>query len=361
MFNNFSEDVRGTEDSLLLPVLDLSGASSAELMFSLAYAAYDDDLFDRLDIQVSDDCGETWNTEYSKSGMELSGGLREQEAFVPSADQWRLQEVDLSAYAGASEVWISFVNISGWGNNLYVDDIMLSESSGDTTSPNDPTSVVSTTHPEGGWSLASVITMQWSGAEDLGGSGLAGYSVLFDEVATTQPSTTVNVPQGVDPHSFSSSVLADGLWYFHLATCDNADNCTATVHRGPYGVDTEPPSVPFELSSPDHFVGVESDNPIIQVDWTASVDDLSGMSGYGWVFTADDIWSCDQIGIGTNPTATSDPQPNGDRYFHVCATDNAGNWSAVAWIGPFVINVQDLVFQDGFESGDTNLWSATVP
>ena len=52
--------------------------------------------------------------------------------------------------------------------------------------------------------------------------------------------------------------------------------------------------------------------------------------------------------------------PAGAWYVHVCAADNAGNWSSASAIGPFVI-LPGAIFVDGFESGDTSAWSAAVP
>jgi hypothetical protein len=57
---------------------------------------------------------------------------------------------------------------------------------------------------------------------------------------------------------------------------------------------------------------------------------------------------------------TTAPLPPGAWYVHVCAVDNAGNWSAVGTIGPFVI-MPGLIFEDDFESGGTSVWSLVVP
>ena len=76
---------------------------------------------------------------------------------------------------------------------------------------------------------------------------------LFDHAPATLPDTTLEVPQTTDPHSATSGVLiADGIDYFHLRTCDLAGNCTSTVHAGPYEMDTTAPSNPTAPASTTH-------------------------------------------------------------------------------------------------------------
>jgi hypothetical protein len=44
---------------------------------------------------------------------------------VPTAAQWRSETVDLNPYAGQSQVLVRFKATSGYGNNLYIDDISI--------------------------------------------------------------------------------------------------------------------------------------------------------------------------------------------------------------------------------------------
>ena len=109
--------------------------------------------------------------------------------------------------------------------------------------PSDPTST-STSPPAGAWTSDNTVQVTWSGAADnLGGAGLAGYSVEWNNIAMSTPDAIVDVAHTTDPHSTPSAPLADDNdWYFHLRTCDLAGNCTATVHAGPFWIDTTAPS-----------------------------------------------------------------------------------------------------------------------
>ncbi len=80
---------------------------------------------DRLEMQVSTDCGETFTTVWDKSGSNLATAaeLNENNAyFIASSGDWVSNEVDLSAYAG-SDIIVRMKMTSAWGDMLYVDNI----------------------------------------------------------------------------------------------------------------------------------------------------------------------------------------------------------------------------------------------
>jgi hypothetical protein len=206
--------------------------------------------------------------------------------------------------------------------------------------PADPTAVSSPSHTISAYTADPTIDVQWSGAfDEPGGSGLDRYRVLFDDQPTTVPDDTTTVPHTSDPHSTTSTVLTDGLWYFHLSTCDAVGNCTATVHRGPYGIDTAAPSTPAGVVSTSHTVGAPSADATIDTEWDASSDATSGVAGYAWTFLGADSWSCDGVIDGTGVSTSSPELSSGEFWFHVCTVDEAGNQSAVTTIGPFELDL----------------------
>ena len=114
----------------------------------------------------------------------------------------------------------------------------------DITDPNDPTSLSSTSHTISVTSFDDTVDVEWSGASDKGSpaSGLDGYSIVWDTSPATVPDNTVEVADTGGTHSNTSPTLPDGnSHWFHLSTCDNAGNCTNTLHRGPFFIDTTPP------------------------------------------------------------------------------------------------------------------------
>ncbi|MHC1706629.1 MAG: T9SS type A sorting domain-containing protein [Bacteroidales bacterium] len=121
----------GDVDEFYLAPVDLSAASAAVLTFNLAHARYSAQYIDRLKVQVSSDCGLTWATPYDKSDPALATTTTlYTAAYVPTAAQWRAETVDMNAYAGQQQVMVKFVALSGYGNNLYIDDVNLTTAVG---------------------------------------------------------------------------------------------------------------------------------------------------------------------------------------------------------------------------------------
>jgi hypothetical protein len=88
--------------------------------------------------------------------------------------------------------------------------------------------------------------MHWFGAADPEpGSGLAGYSYLFDASPSSIPDEFIEA----DGDATSASVpFVDGLYWFHIRAADAAgrsgkSNWGETVHYGPILVETGPPIV----------------------------------------------------------------------------------------------------------------------
>lgn len=124
----FRGDVPNNQlDDLITPSLNLSGIDSAFLKFEVSYQNLHLSLTDSLRIYVSTDCGETFpSIIYRKGGTQLQTYDTVTIDFVPwRADQWRTETVDLSAFAGYSDVLIKFTGHNKRGNNLFIDNIKV--------------------------------------------------------------------------------------------------------------------------------------------------------------------------------------------------------------------------------------------
>ncbi len=119
-------DISGQLDHLMLPRLDLGNAvPGTTLDFALAHRQYNTSTSDRLMVRASVNCGDTWSTVYDKAGADLATTPAGTGAFTPTATQWRNEQVDISTVIGAPEVLFMFVSESGYGNNLYIDDVQI--------------------------------------------------------------------------------------------------------------------------------------------------------------------------------------------------------------------------------------------
>ena len=115
----------GTINELILPPINLAGVITPTLTFDLAYATYANEA-DKLEVFVSDDCGDNWTNVYDKSGTNLNTAPATTSPFVPSAAQWRNESVNLFGYSNPS-ILLKFVATSAYGNNLYIDNVNLSQ------------------------------------------------------------------------------------------------------------------------------------------------------------------------------------------------------------------------------------------
>ena len=116
----------GDKDELILPPMDLRGVNVPTLNFDVAYAQYSNE-DDSLEVYISTDCGSSWQNVFVKSGSGLSTAAAQTSAFLPSsAGQWRAEEVPLPGY-NVNNVLVKFVASTDYGNNLYLDNVNLSQ------------------------------------------------------------------------------------------------------------------------------------------------------------------------------------------------------------------------------------------
>ncbi len=124
-FNNFDDDYRGEVDYLYTPFLDLTSTSNPTLTFDVAYARYNGEYTDGMQVHVSADCGDSWSVVYDKEGTQLATAPDHGEAFVPTSGEWRTESISLASWASSDSVLVAFANVTGYGNNLFVDNVSV--------------------------------------------------------------------------------------------------------------------------------------------------------------------------------------------------------------------------------------------
>jgi hypothetical protein len=121
-------DISSNGDHFLyMEGLNLTSTDPVSLKFSVAHAMYSTTLGpnDRLRVEISTNCGQSWTNIYDKSGTTLATAPITTSSFVPTATQWRSETIDLSGYSTQDEILIRFRANSGYGNNLYIDDVNI--------------------------------------------------------------------------------------------------------------------------------------------------------------------------------------------------------------------------------------------
>ncbi|MBW8049830.1 MAG: S8 family serine peptidase, partial [Cytophagales bacterium] len=228
--NNFSYNNTGAEDELIIEPVDLTGMSSAMMTFDIAYAAYSSTLFDGLRIDISTDCGVTYTpTGYNKFGPALETAPPTTSSWFPSGpSEWRNDTVDLSAYINTI-VRIKFVNINGYGNNLFIDNVNLDL----------PSLFVSISSPAGatcnggcdGWAVATVTgdfppyTYLWNDSLAQTNDTATGlcpgvYSVMVVDSISDTVSATVTI---------SEPAALSGIISTTLESCAGCNDGTISV------------------------------------------------------------------------------------------------------------------------------------
>ncbi len=124
-FNNFENNLIGGTDWLITPIMDLSGSKKSVLSFDVAYARFNNKYSDTLAVFISTGCESRFKAIYFRGGNELATAQDYGRSYTPFPEEWRTEAIDLSEYDGESFVQLAFVNISGYGNNVYLDNIKL--------------------------------------------------------------------------------------------------------------------------------------------------------------------------------------------------------------------------------------------
>lgn len=119
----------GTIDDMILDPLNFSEVINGSVSFWFAHKLYSSSYpDDQLQVDVSTDCGTTWTTLWSQTGTALTNGsaLYTTSAYTaPVATEWVQRTVSLAAYNYTPSLLLRIRGISGYSNNLFLDDINI--------------------------------------------------------------------------------------------------------------------------------------------------------------------------------------------------------------------------------------------
>lgn len=192
----------------------------------------------------------------------------------------------------------------------------------DNTPPGNVTGLFSSTHKINVWSNQVKVTVSWNAAADTG-TGLGGYSIIWDELERTLPDETIDIGAELTEAS-SVQAPASGTQYFHIRSVDKAGNWSnAASHLGPFLIDTQPPQPPTS-----HEASPQADGRI-KLGWKASAStDVVSYNIYWDSGTGRGIDYSNLLAQTTSAVLawTSDALEDGRTYqFGVRAEDRAGN------------------------------------
>lgn len=201
MFDNYNYN-DPTDDEFQISKFSTVGMSSSQLTFDVAYASYDGSQggspsSDGLEVLVSTDCGLTFNSVFSKSGATLATRAAIGSQFTPTTGEWRTETINLTPYVGEGSVLVSFKNLSGYGNRLFVDNINITGVASAPTADFNASSSTACTSQTVTFTDASVGATSWNwnfgvGASPATATGAGPHNVTYSSGGSKTISLTIN-------------------------------------------------------------------------------------------------------------------------------------------------------------------------
>ncbi|MBS1550567.1 MAG: S8 family peptidase [Bacteroidetes bacterium] len=213
MFNFYNAEYGVTQSMITNPFGESIAGDS--LKFDHAYTTYINEV-DSLIIEVSTDFGNGYSVLVKLAGG-ISGPLRTapptQNSFVPSSSQWATKKYALPPGVNM----IRFKAVSGFGNNLYLDNICkVNGTTGISGSLN--------TEIPGEYSLSQNYPNPFNPVTNVefvipkfGLVSLKIYDILGKEVATL---VNENLQPGTYKYNFDASNLASGVYFYRIKAGD---------------------------------------------------------------------------------------------------------------------------------------------
>ncbi|HEX7414836.1 MAG TPA: M43 family zinc metalloprotease, partial [Bacteroidia bacterium] len=128
MIDNMS-NTAGDTSFLISPVFNLAAIGSPVLGFKMSYQQKATTNTDKLQVTVSTDCGATWVSKWVRAGTTLQPSVvsgQSTSAFTPTPAQFATYTVNINSIASSTNAmfrWTFYAGTSSVGNNIYLDDI----------------------------------------------------------------------------------------------------------------------------------------------------------------------------------------------------------------------------------------------
>ena len=126
--NHFDIQYPGEEAYLITNKMCLGNGVNAQnwLTYDYAYSGYASGYDDGLRIDISTDCGSTWDSIYGAIGPDLQTVPYEGSAWSPSCGSWASDSINLSTWGlNGDTIMVRFVAINDYGNHFYLDNVNI--------------------------------------------------------------------------------------------------------------------------------------------------------------------------------------------------------------------------------------------
>jgi hypothetical protein len=208
--NHFNATVSGDIDAFYSKSYNFTDVKKPVIYFYTAYAQKASTINDVLKMQVSTDCGQTWQTKISKAGNSLAGGTAiTATSYIPKTTDWVQQQYDLSSYVGTPNIRFRFETTSREGNNIYIDDINVLDNQTGINISSDPEAIALNVYPNPFSQNASMeFVLNKSAAVEIRIIDMLGHSVIYQTNKHFEPGI-INLPLS----SSQLETLAGSVYY----------------------------------------------------------------------------------------------------------------------------------------------------
>jgi len=208
----------GIDDLVSYP-MDFSTMTGSMLTFNYAHRQYSSSYSDKLQVDVSTDCGATWTSVWTKSGSQLATTTASESEYTSVlAAHWRLVSINLAAYDGEGSVLVRFRATSGYGNNLFLDDINIAAGTTLVEESENPELLIFPNPANDN------VTVKMNIASS--GDALVSVVNSLGEVVYTS-NEIVNA--GVNAIQLNTTSMNDGIYFISVQTDNSSSNSTFMV------------------------------------------------------------------------------------------------------------------------------------
>ncbi|MBL7882605.1 MAG: PKD domain-containing protein [Bacteroidia bacterium] len=125
MLDNFNTN-KINKDELISPIINLTGTSNLSVSFKYAFARKDSTNLDQLQLLLSGNCNTSWIIRATLSGSGLETVPPTNTFYTPtSVSEWRQVYATIPASFLTASFRFKFLFTSNGGNNIYIDDINI--------------------------------------------------------------------------------------------------------------------------------------------------------------------------------------------------------------------------------------------
>ena len=126
--DHYNISQRGDEAYLISNKVKLGSGPNAinYLTYDYSYSGYSSAHSDGFRIDISNDCGYSWDSIYGASGANLATTSYQSSIWYPTCDSWKTDSINLTSLGYINDtIMIRFVAINDYGNQFYLDNVNI--------------------------------------------------------------------------------------------------------------------------------------------------------------------------------------------------------------------------------------------